>query len=313
MSTMPDRIEPMKARLADPGIGNDWDFEVKWDGYRAIAFCGESFTLQGRRLNRINADFPEIAPPAGCEGKVLDGELVVFDEQGRPDFQLMQARRDLGLKASFVVFDLLWSSGTDLRQAPYRERRELLESIGIEQERWTVPDRLSGSLSEVLDATSKLGLEGIVAKDPESPYVEHRRSNYWLKVKHTRSQEFVIGGWIEGKGHRAGTLGALLVGYQDPLSEALRYAGRVGTGFDDQLLSRVSKELTGTETRDSPFRDVDRPDLPRGARWCQPKIVIEVRFTQWTNEGRLRNPVFAGFRPDKRPEEVVREEARCSG
>lgn len=307
---MPETIEPMKATLGAPGPGTDWQFEVKWDGYRAIAFCGMKFRLQGRRLNEIGPDFPEIAglgeDPA-AEGLILDGELVVFDEEGHPDFQLMQARRDLGLRANFLAFDLLWQKGRDLRESPYHVRRELLEGLGLAGPRWNVPDRIDASLEEALTATARLGLEGVVAKDPESPYVSGRRSRYWMKVKHRRRQEFVVGGWLPGKGHRSGTLGSLLVGYQEA-GAGLRFAGRVGTGLDDRLLARLSSELAALERSKSPFTPEDVSGLPRDARWCEPRMVIEVGFTQWTRDGRLRNPTYLGERPDKDPSEVVREE-----
>ncbi len=309
--SMPFPIEPMKARLEDPPSGGDWQFEIKWDGYRAIAFCGNPFRLQGRRLNEITADFPELAglgeDPA-ARGTILDGEIVVLDQEGRPDFQLMQSRRERGLAAHFMIFDLLWADGRDLRKVPYADRRARLESLDIHGDRWSTPGRIEASLEEALAATEELGLEGIVAKNPESPYIEGKRSRYWLKVKHQRRQEFVIGGWLPGKGHRSSTLGALLVGYTDPDPGDFRFAGRVGTGLNDRLLTELTPELESGEIYDSPFATRDLKDIPRDARWCSPSMVIEVRFTQWTREGRLRNPVFLGFRPDKAPEEVVREE-----
>jgi bifunctional non-homologous end joining protein LigD len=311
--SMPKTIEPMKARLEDPGPGTDWQFEIKWDGYRAIAFSDDKgFRLQGRRLNEIGPDFPELSalgehPQA--RGTILDGEIVVLDEQGRPDFQLMQSRREQGLSASFMIFDLLWAEGRDLRRTPYLERREMLEAMEIEEDRWSVPARIEASLEEAMAATEQLGLEGIIAKDPGSPYVEGKRSRYWLKVKHQRRQEFVIGGWLPGKGHRESTLGALLVGYQDVEGSGLRFAGRVGTGMDDRLLGELSRELLATRTDTPPFVPRDLPDIPSQASWCEPLRVVEVRFTQWTRDGRLRNPVFLGFRPDKTPQEVIREES----
>lgn len=308
---MPEAIEPMKARLGSPGDDVDWNFEVKWDGYRAIAYCDEVFRLQGRRMNEIAPDFPELellGADESARGLVLDGELVVMDEDGRPSFQLMQARRELHLQVHFMIFDLIWMEGQDLRSRPYSERRDLLEDRELAGATWTVPERLDGTLDEVLDVTSALGLEGILAKDPESPYVEGRRSSYWLKVKHTRQQEFVIGGWIPGKGHRSGTLGSLLVGFQDDETEQLRFAGRVGTGMDDQLLKKLSADLSAEARDEAPFRPQDLAAVPTDARWCEPRIVIEARFTEWTSDGRLRNPVFLGFRPDKPAAEVVRED-----
>ena len=307
---MPPTIEPMKARLEDPPSGSGWQFEIKWDGYRAIAFCGNRFRLQGRRLNRITADFPELAglaEEANARGTILDGEIVVLDEGGRPDFQLMQSRRERGLLTHFMIFDLLWTDGRDLRSLPYTERRAELESLDLRGEHWSAPERIDATLEEALAATAELGLEGIVAKNPEGPYVEGKRSRYWLKVKHQRRQEFVIGGWLPGKGHRSSTLGALRVGYW--YAAEFRFAGRVGTGMDDRLLQELTIELEAGRIDSSPFAQEDLDVIPRDARWCPPGKVVEVRFTQWTREGRLRNPVFLGFRPDKSPAEVVREEA----
>lgn len=309
---MPFPIEPMKAWLDDPPSGGDWQIEVKWDGYRAIAFCGERFRLQGRRLNEITDDFPELGALAGdpgASGAILDGEIVVLDEEGRPDFQLMQSRRELGLETRFMIFDLLWAGGEDLRPLPYTERREALEALDLSGEHWSVPARIDATVEEALDATGQLGLEGIVAKAPGSPYVRGKRSHYWLKVKHQQRQEFVIGGWLPGQGHRQSTLGALLVGYREQDSGEFRFAGRVGTGMDDQLLDDLARDLRSGETPEPPFAQKDLEAIPGKARWCRPERVVEVRFTQWTRDGRLRNPVFLGFRPDKSPDQVVKEES----
>ena len=310
---MPPQIEPMKAHLGEPDKASRWQCEVKWDGYRAIAFCDQSLRLQGRRLNDITPSFPELGrlgEDKSARGTILDGELVVFDESGHPDFQLMQSRTERHLEATFLIFDLLWSGGVDLRPRPYEERREKLETLGIEGNRWSVPDRLAGEPSEVLAATSDLGLEGIVAKRPESAYLEGKRSRHWIKMKDAQRQEFVVGGWLPGKGHRSGTLGSLLLGYNEPGTSQLRFAGRVGTGFDDLLLSRIAADLERSSQRESPFEAADRAGIPSNARWARPDSVVEVRFTQWTRDGRVRNPVFLGFRPDKTPAEVVREEPK---
>lgn len=311
MRQMPFPIEPMKARLGDPAPDRSWEYEVKWDGYRALAFCGDRFMLQGRRLNEIGHDFPEIqslGEDARARGSILDGELVVTDEAGRPDFQLMQSRRERGLRARFMVFDLLWTDGADLRDRPYLERRDRLEALGLGGEAWSVPERIEASLEEALAATRDLGLEGVIAKDPASPYVEGRRSNFWLKVKHVRRQEFVVGGWLPGKGSRESTIGAVLVGYHDPDTDRLRYAGRVGSGMDDAQLGEFSMALKAEEVEDSPFRSQDRDRIPARAHWTRPERVIEVKFTEWTRDGSLRNPVYLGPRPDKDPDKVVREE-----
>mgnify|MGYP001027155001 FL=1 len=230
-------------------------------------------------------------------------------ENGRPDFQLMQSRRELRLEAHFMIFDLLWVGGQDLRADPYRERRERLEGLALAGPTWSVPDRLDGTLADVMEATAALGLEGVIAKDPDSPYVSGRRTGYWLKVKHLRRQEFVVGGWLPGKGHRADTLGSLLVGYNDGVSGRLRFAGRVGTGMDDEMLAELSTRLLESARPDSPFRADDIAAIPSNAVWSEPRIVVETKFTEWTRDGRLRNPAFLGLRPDKDPAEVVREEA----
>jgi bifunctional non-homologous end joining protein LigD len=309
-NAMPQTIKPMKATLEDHAPGTDWHSEVKWDGYRAIAYCDGSLRLQGKRLNDITADFPELeglGRSRAAVGTVLDGELVVLDDQGRPDFQLMQSRRERGLTVSFVIFDLLWEGGEDLRPLPYEVRRERLEALDPKGDSWFTPERLDGTPEESLAATEALGLEGVVLKRPGSPYVEGSRSRHWLKLKNVRRQEFVIGGWLPGKGHRAGTFGALLLGYHDE-DGSLRYAGRAGTGFDDRLLREIhaSLETIGSDT--SPFVAGDVDSIPRDATWVEPRLVAEVRFTQWTRDGRLRNPAFLGLRPDSDPVRVVREE-----
>jgi len=307
---MPHTVKPMKATLEDHVPGTEWHSEVKWDGYRAIAFCDGGLRLQGKRLNEITPDFPELAglgESREAAGTVLDGELVVLDEDGRPDFGLMQARRERNLAVRFVIFDLLWESGEDLRPLPYEERRERLEALSPTGDSWFTPERLDGTPEETLAATAALGLEGVVLKRPRSPYVEGARSRHWLKLKNVRRQEFLVGGWLPGKGHRAGTFGALLLGYHDE-DGAVRYAGRVGTGFDDRLLREIHARLEDMRTDDVPFDEEDRALIPRDAAWVEPRLVAEVRFTQWTRDGRLRNPAFLGLRPDADPAKVVREE-----
>lgn len=308
---MPTTVEPMKAMLADPPQGEDWNLEVKWDGYRAIAFCDDRFRLQGRRLNDITSDFPEVGP-IGFRDKhrrcILDGELVVLDAQGKPDFQLMQSRKKKQLEATYLVFDLLWLDDLDLRANSYAERREQLESIELEGSGWSLPERLDASLEQALAATAELGLEGVVAKDPASPYVEGSRSNYWIKVKHGHRQEFVVGGSTTGKGHRSDTLGALLLGYHEKGERDLRYAGRVGTGMGDELLTMIAGKLASLETDQSPFASEADHLIPKDVRWMRPELVVEVRFSNWTADGQLRHPVLIGLRPDKDPADVLKEE-----
>lgn len=319
---MRDVIEPMKARLAEtPAASDEWATEIKWDGVRAIAFCenGE-LRLQGRRLNDITDLFPEIAPLAevpAAEGTILDGELVAFDEYGIPDFQRIQKRlrrnRDpdrmprRSYQATFIIFDLLRADGEDLRSLPYRERRERLESLDLHGQSWQTPDYLVADIESTLEATAEQGLEGLVVKRLDSPYHGGRAGRDWLKLKNHLRQEFVIGGWLPGKGSREDTIGSLLLGYWDNREgrgEHLRYAGRVGSGFSLGDLEVIEDDLAGFEREDSPFEDM--PSTP-GARFVNPLRVVEVEFSEWTHDLRLRHPVFVGMRRDKAPGEVRRE------
>jgi len=317
--SLPDTIEPMKAELADvPAISEGWATEIKWDGVRAITFCeGGELRIQGRRLNDITALFPEIAPlamQAGAEGTVLDGELVAFDENGLPDFQRIQKRlstsgrgRNRSYLATFVIFDLLYANGTDLRDLPYSERRRRLEALELSGAAWQTPDYLEVDIATTLEATAEQGLEGLVVKRLASPYRSGGSNHDWLKLKNHNRQEFVIGGWLPGKGSRNDSIGSLLLGYWDyreGRGAHLRYAGRVGSGFSQGDLDVIADDLAGFSREDSPFEDM--PETP-GAEFVNPLRVIEVEFTEWTHDGRLRHPVFIGMRRDKDPGDVRRE------
>lgn len=315
-------IEPMKAKLAEtPATSDEWATEIKWDGVRAIAFCenGE-LRLQGRRLNDITSLFPEISALAqvpAAEGTILDGELVAFDEHGIPDFQRIQKRLKRAnshdrvprrsYEATFVIFDLLEEDGEDLRGLPYRERRERLEALDLHGPNWQTPDYLVADIESTLEATAEQGLEGLVVKRLDSPYHGGRAGRDWLKLKNRLRQEFVIGGWLPGEGYRADTIGSLLVGYWEhgkERGEHLRYAGRVGSGFSLGDLRVIHDDLAGFEREDSPFEDM--PATP-GAHFVNPLRVIEVEFSEWTNDMRLRHPIYVGMRRDKVPGEVRRE------
>lgn len=315
---MRDVIEPMKARLAEtPATSDEWATEIKWDGVRAIAFCeGGQLRLQGRRLNDITDLFPEIAPLAGvpaAEGTILDGELVAFDEFGAPDFQRIQKRLKRGhlpkksYAATFVIFDLLEAGGEDLRTLPYRERRKRLEALDLNGPSWQTPDYLVADIETTLEATAEQGLEGLVVKRLDSTYHGGRAGRDWLKLKNRLRQEFVIGGWLPGKGSREDTIGSLLLGYWDnreDRGEHLRYAGRVGSGFSFGDLEVIEDDLAGFQRDTSPFEDM--PSTP-GARFVNPLRVVEVEFSEWTHDLHLRHPVFVSMRRDKAPGEVRRE------
>jgi bifunctional non-homologous end joining protein LigD len=313
---MPEHLVPMLARLSKlPREDGGWAYEIKWDGVRAIAYAGPNgVRLESRNLNDITARYPEIggvSEALGGSEAVLDGEVVAFDERGRPSFERLQGRMHLttGVEARarimpvvYVAFDLLWIDGEDLMRLPYSERRARLEGLGIEGAAWRVPGYSRGDGEGLLAASAAQGLEGLVCKRLSSPYEPGRRGGTWLKVKNTRRQELVIGGWQPGEGRRAGHLGALLVGYYE--GDELRYAGKVGTGFDAAELDRLERLLAPLRRDSSPFSG-RQPE--RGSIWVEPELVAEVEFTEWTSQNMLRHPSYKGLRDDKRPLDVVLE------
>jgi bifunctional non-homologous end joining protein LigD len=319
---MPDQLEPMKATLSKlPADDAAYGYEIKWDGVRAIAFCEVGrLRLQSRNLRDVTAQYPEVAALArelGSREAILDGELVAFDEHGRPSFQRLQRRMHLASEAAvrrraretpvtYVIFDLLYLEGRLLIGLPYERRRELLEELELEGPSWQVPAYHRGDGAALLAASRERGLEGVVAKRLSSHYRPGTRSREWLKIKNVRSQEVVIGGWLPGKGRRQGEIGALLVGYREDADgdRRLRYAGKVGTGFDAADLRLLAKALEPLRRADSPFA---RRQPERGAVFVEPRLVAEVEFNEWTDAGTLRHPSYKGLREDKDPGEVVRE------
>lgn len=323
MSRPPTDLEPMKAVGGDLPHGEGWAFEVKWDGMRLLATCdpeGEpALVLRTTRGHDAAPRFPELAGLAPAVGRpaVLDGEAVVLDDEGRPDFGRLQTRMhqsdpaalgDLMATApvTFVAFDLVWFDGHDLTGLPYRERRRLLTEVLEPGPAWLVPGHVEDDGEALYRQAEALGLEGLVAKRLDSPYLPGRRAPAWRKVKIRRGQELVVGGWLPGEGNRTGSLGALLVGYHDD-DGALRYAGRVGTGFDtaerDRLLGRLAERATDA----SPFADEPPAPVRRAARWVRPELVVQVEFGEWTGDGHLRHPAYVAERHDKDPAAVVRE------
>lgn len=311
-------IEPMRAVSGRvPADSSGWAQEVKWDGIRAmVTVSGGEARIAGGSGREITRLFPEIAPIAelpGLEGSVLDGELVVFGPDGRPSFAGIQRR--LGPRilpgaaaVELVLFDVPFHLGEDLREAPWSERRERLDEIGLEGPAWRTPGYFTGDVARTLAATAEQGLEGIVIKRFDSPYRSGSRSRSWLKIKNRRRQEFVVGGWLPGRGSREGSVGSLLLGYRDSpgAGEPLRYAGRVGSGLGESDLEELGRLFAGLERADSPFSE---PGQPREARFAEPVLVGEVRFAEWTPDGHLRHPVWLGLRRDCDPAAVVREEA----
>ncbi|TMK70885.1 MAG: DNA ligase [Actinobacteria bacterium] len=323
---MPEHLRPMAALLSTdiPRDDENWGYEIKWDGIRAIAYCETGrLRLESRTLRDITPTYPELRPLAaelGSRDAVLDGEIVAFDDEGNPSFERLQGRMNLASDAAvrrrmgdcpvtYLVFDVLYLEGRTLMDLPYTERRERLEDMGLNGPNWQTPTYHQGDGKSLLDLTRQRGLEGLVAKRLDSRYLPGRRTRAWLKVKNLMGQEFVIGGWLPGQGRRAGTLGALLVGYHEDEDgkPALRYAGRVGTGFSDEELDRLSGMLEPLRAEKSPFTG---RQPPRESVFVEPELVAEVAFREWTRARTLRAPVYKGLRPDKKPEEVVFEQAQ---
>ena len=323
---MPEHLKPMLAGAGSlPTDDERWAYEIKWDGVRAIAYSQPGqLQLQSRNLNDITDQYPELHRlnrALSSSSAVLDGEIVAFDETSRPSFEALQQRMQVASKAqakrlarstpvTYVIFDLLWLDGHSLMGLPYSRRRERLASLQLAGESWQTPEHVVGRGAAVLRASAEQGLEGIVAKRLESAYVPGTRSKSWVKVKNAGRQEVVVGGWMPGKGRRKERIGALLVGVYGPGGE-LRYAGRVGTGFTEKELDRLARLLAGLQRSTSPFM-ADRSKIgqqpPRGAVFCEPRLVAEVEFREWTRSGSLRAPSYKGLREDKPAREVVRED-----
>ena len=330
---MPGRLDPMLARPGEvpESESDDWAYEIKWDGVRVLGYADRGrWCMLSRRHEDVTARYPELAPIAealGDHSAILDGEVVALDPGGRPRFQLIQSRMGLSSPAAvkarmkeqpvdYVIFDLLHLDGHRIRDLPYVKRRKLLEDLGLHGPRWRTPRFRHGGGADLLEAAGRQGLEGIVAKRCDSPYRPGKRTGEWIKTRVWRRQEFAIGGYIPGEGRRANRVGSLLVGYYDKRRselgkgerQKLHYAGGVGSGLSEKQIDFLTKELRGRERPDSPF-DVGRPNGPKArlAVYCEPELVCEVSWTEWTNEGTLRQPAFKGMRDDKDPHEVVKE------
>lgn len=311
----PPQIPPMLASPgvlpADPAL---YAFEIKWDGVRALAFIeGGRLVLRSRSGRDITSEYPEFRglgeALADCDA-VLDGEIVVLDPEGKPDFGRLQGRlgvrnaRDLHRltiehPAVFMIFDLLYCQGKSLLPLSYAQRRRRLEALSLSSPSWRISATTRQSGAELLAAATRAGLEGIVAKRLDSPYLPGERTRAWIKIKQRPRQEFVIAGWLPGKSE---PLGSLLLGVFS--GDELVPAGRVGAGLSQEWRDRLEPELRKREIRENPF---DRPLRAQGAHFCRPELVCEVEFAEWTHHGTLRQPSFKGLRDDKAPREVVRE------
>ncbi len=307
-SPMPTEITPMAARLADePFEKPDWLYEIKWDGFRGVAEVhpGEA-NLYSRHQLDYQKEFPPIVEALRQLGfeAVLDGEVVVVDELGRSDFLLLQEYRKTGQGTLvYYVFDLLYLEGHDLMTLPLYRRKEILQAILPEMARIKYSDHVEGEGLAFYQAAIDHGMEGIMAKAKGSLYEPGIRSGNWLKIKTHRRQEAVVGGYTEPRGNRP-DLGALLLGVYDERGN-LVFIGHTGGGLSHQDLGEIRETLKGLERKDLPFQTTPHTNQP--ATWVEPELVCEVRFAEWTASGMMRQPIFAGWRPDKDPRDVRRE------
>ena len=322
-SREPPVLAPMFA--GSTGMPEDttgWLFEPKWDGVRALARVWDGqVTLASRLGNDVTAGYPELAPLGlALDGRaaVLDGEIVAFDDRGRPSFERLQRRmhvRNPGpsltaqVPVLYVVFDLLWGDGQLLTGEPFAERRRQLEALNPEGPSWQVSHLLPEPPDEdMLAACRQVGLEGYVGKLSSAGYSVGKRSKAWTKVKCVRQREFVVGGWSEGSGGRSGQIGSLAVGWVDPdvpapadHAFALRYAGQVGSGLNELLLRHLGAAFRELGSDTSPF--VPPPPAPR-LHFVRPSLVVEVMFNEMTTAGLLRQPSLKGLRNDVNPSTV---------
>ena len=312
-------IAPMSAVTGDLPIDDErWAFEPKWDGMRVLVEIDGGVVRARSRTDRdVTASFPELAGLSDLAATaVLDGEVVAFDDDGRASFGRLQQRfgvtaprevavRSREVPALYVVFDLLHLGGADSYTLPFHQRRALLESLVDEGPTWRITPSGQGDGEAWLAAAPVQRLEGVMAKRLDGIYEPGRRSASWRKVKLRHEQEFVVCGWTAGSGRRADALGALVLGCHD--ADGLRWVGNVGTGFTDADLRWWRDELLATERPEPPFPRPPGPAL-RLARWCEPRQVVQVAYTEWTTDGRLRHPAMLGRRIDVDPATVRCEE-----
>ncbi len=320
-TALPRDLSPMLATAGPLPVGDGWAYEVKWDGVRAlVAVDADGLRITSRAGNDVTSSYPELGPLRSAVGRrslLLDGELVALGHRGVPDFGLLQSRLHVArptpaqrraAPVTLLPFDLLHADGRSLLGAAYDERRAALDALGLGGPSWQVPPAFPGDGpgdgEAVLASTRQQGLEGVVAKRRDSRYLPGRRTDAWVKVKHVRRQSAVVVGWQPGEGGRAGRVGSLLLAVQG--EGGLEFAGHVGTGFSAAALALLGR-LLGERAADDPPCQVPR-EHARTARWVRPELVVDVEFTAWTRDGRLRHPSYKGLRDDVAPADVARED-----
>ncbi|MCW2545321.1 MAG: polymerase LigD, ligase domain protein [Frankiales bacterium] len=305
-------LSPMLASTAALPTGDRWAYEIKWDGVRALVSVeAGAVRAVSRRGNDITGGYPELTAllkPLKKKAVLLDGELVALVD-GVPQFGALQSRMHVrspspelvaSTPVTFVPFDVLQVGEDLVLDRTYDERRALLDGLGLD-----APTPFYGDGEELLESTRKQGLEGLVAKQRDSRYLPGKRSDSWVKVKNIRRQSCVVGGWKDGAGGRAGQLGSLLLGVHS--ADGLVYAGHVGTGFNARSLDLLGSLLEPLATAVCPYDGEVPREHARAAHWVRPEIVVDVDFTEWTRDGRLRHPSYKGIRDDIDPASVERE------
>jgi bifunctional non-homologous end joining protein LigD len=295
----------MKASLGTLPHGDDWAFEIKWDGYRTIAHVDRAgLRLQSTAGHDVTDRWPELTVLAGAvnaDRTILDGELVVLDDEGVPRFELVQQHQGPGptrRQAALYLFDVLSVDGTDTITLPYEDRRRLLDGLVEAGDNWLVPAYRVGDGEELLAATRERGLEGVLAKRRGSTYRPGTRTREWIKVKNRRRVELVIGGYTKGSGNRATTFGALLVGRRR--DGRLEFAGGVGTGFSQQRLEDLTGRLRALRSSVCPFAPEPPAEYRRSATWVEPVLTATVEIAEFTNDGLVRHASFVELTDDGR-------------
>ncbi|HET9849240.1 MAG TPA: non-homologous end-joining DNA ligase [Candidatus Dormibacteraeota bacterium] len=308
--SMPKTLDPMKAQLVDDPFDNErWLFEVKWDGIRLVTFIdGDTVTLQTRAGRTVNDEYPQLQAMTRlvkAKQAILDGEIVVFDEEGRPSFQLWQNRGREARQLHYMVYDIVYFDGQRLFRVPLEDRKRLLRDVILDSDLVRYSDHVIGEGKAFFKAAREKQLEGIVAKLRDSPYQPGVRSAAWLKIKTTKQQDVVIGGFTAGRNSRK-YFGAILVGVYDDKGRFV-YAGHTGGGFDEKTLAALYERMKPLITKESPFAGTP-PHTNEKPTWVKPELVAEVKFAEWTRDGVMRQPVFVRLRDDIDPKSVRRED-----
>lgn len=306
----PWRVKPMLCTLVDdPFSKEDWLFEIKWDGYRAIGSKKKAdIELYSRNDNDFREKFAPVAEAmhAFKHDVIVDGEIVVVDEHGASHFEWLQNWHQEPRGAlKYCLYDILWCDGHDVRTMPLARRKALLKSVVPKNSVLLYSDHVENEGLKLFAEMRRRGLEGMVAKQGDSPYRENIRGNEWLKVKTHLRQEVVIGGFTEPRGGRK-YIGALIVGVYD--KGELVYTGHSGGGIPDDQRKKLAEKLLKMERQSSPFKVEPKPNAP--VHWVRPELVCEMSFSEWTSDGSMRHPQFEGLRPDKKAHDVHREKSK---